>query len=502
MENIIEANKIRCFLQHGANEDLLRNITEFQKESVPGFEVVIYVLTPDSLKLPALPDNVGVIEVDGFQSVSMLKKILTYVNDSDKIVFYHQTLPLRFAYRGLPRLAQAMDISEMGIVYADYQVEKDGSIIPHPVIDYQEGSLRDDFDFGPLMMYSGEALSLVISRMKENYSFAGFYDLRLRISQYMRLIRLPEFIYTVSETDSRKSGEQIFDYVNPKNREVQVEMELACTQYLKNTRGWLKPEFDEVNLHAGTFPVEASVIIPVRNRAKTIRDAVESVFSQITAFDFNLIVVDNHSDDGTSDILKELSLADPRLIHVIPSRHDLGIGGCWTTAVMHQSCGRFAVQLDSDDMYSGDDTLQTIVNAFYEEKCAMVIGAYRMVDFDLNELPPGIIDHKEWTPDNGRNNALRINGLGAPRAFFTPVLRETGFPNVSYGEDYAVGLAISRRYRIGRVYRPVYLCRRWNDNTDASLSVEQVNAHNLYKDRLRTIELLTRRAENKRYNRY
>jgi hypothetical protein len=353
-----------------------------------------------------------------------------------------------------------------------------------------------------LMMYSGNGLSMVMHQMKENYSFAGFYDLRLRISQYMPFLRLPEFIYTVSESDSRKTGEQIFDYVNPKNREVQVEMERVCTQYLKNTRGWLKPEFDEVDLHEGTFPVEASVIIPVRNRAKTIRNAVESVFSQITSFNINLIVVDNHSDDGTTDILKELSRVDRRLIHLTPDRHDLGIGGCWTTAVMNESCGRFAVQLDSDDLYSGDNTLQTIVDAFYEQQCAMVIGAYRMVDFNLNELPPGIIDHKEWTPDNGRNNALRINGLGAPRAFFTPVLRKIGFPNVSYGEDYAVGLAISRHYQVGRVYRPLYLCRRWDDNTDASLSVGQMNAHNLYKDRLRTIELWTRRAENRRYNRY
>jgi glycosyltransferase involved in cell wall biosynthesis len=247
--------------------------------------------------------------------------------------------------------------------------------------------------------------------------------------------------------------------------------------------------------------VEASVVSPVRNRVKTIRDAVISVLGQLTSFDFNLIVVDNHSTDGTSKILEDLAKMDSRLIHLIPERDDLGIGGCWTAAVMHESCGRFAVQLDSDDLYSGDDTLQTIVNAFYEQKCAMVIGAYQMVDFDLNELPPGIIDHREWTPDNGRNNALRINGLGAPRAFFTPVIREIGFPNVSYGEDYAVGLAISRRFRIGRVYRPLYLCRRWDDNTDASLSVEQMNAHNLYKDRIRTIEVWTRRAENRRYNR-
>ncbi len=502
MENIVKANKIRCFLRHGANDDLLENIAEFIKDQVPGFEVMIYVLTTDAIRLPSLPEDVEVLEVDGFQSTGMLKKIGPLINHSDKLIFYHETRPFKFSYRGLPRLVQSMDVFGMGIVYADYQEEKDGVITPHPLIDYQDGSLRDDFNFGPLMMYSGDIFPFVAREMKGNFSFAGLYDLRLRISHYNRVLRLPELIYTVSESDSRKTGEQIFDYVNPKNREVQVEMEMACTQYLKDNGYWLKPEFDEVDLNKGTFPVEASVIIPVRNRAKTIRNAVESVFSQITSFDINLIVVDNHSDDGTTDILKELSQVDRRLIHLIPERYDLGIGGCWTTAVMHESCGRFAVQLDSDDLYSGDDTLQTIVDAFYEQQCAMVIGAYRMVDFDLNELPPGIIDHKEWTPDNGRNNALRINGLGAPRAFLTPVLREIGFPNVSYGEDYAVGLAISRRYQIGRVYRPLYLCRRWDDNTDASLSVEQMNAHNLYKDRLRTIELWTRRAENIRYNRH
>lgn len=501
MESNSKAKKIRCFLRHGPDEGLLGNIAEFLKDPVPGYEVLIYVLTTDAKQLPSLPEEVEVIEVDGFRTTAMLKKVAPLVNYWDKIIFYHETRPFKFTYRGLPRLSQAMDVFEMGIVYADYQLEKEGVITPHPVIDYQDGSLRDDFDFGPLMMYSGNIFSFVVREMKGNYSFAGLYDLRLRIAHKNRLLRLPEIIYTLSESDSRKTGEQIFDYVDPKNREVQVEMELVCTQYLKDNGYWLKPVFDEVDLKEGTFPVEASVIIPVRNRAKTIRDAVESVFSQMTTFDLNIIVVDNHSDDGTTDILKELSRVDRRLVHLIPERQDLGIGGCWTTAVMHQSCGRFAVQLDSDDLYSGDDTLQTIVDAFYEQQCAMVIGAYQMVDFDLNELPPGVIDHKEWTPDNGRNNALRINGLGAPRAFFTPVIREAGFPNVSYGEDYAVGLAISRRFRIGRVYRPLYLCRRWDDNTDASLSVEQMNAHNLYKDRIRTIEVWTRRAENRRYNR-
>jgi hypothetical protein len=328
MENIVKGNKIRCFLRHGANEDLLSNISEFFKDPVPGFEVMVYVLTTEILRLPPLPENIEVLEVDGFQSSGMLKKTASLVDHSDKVIFYHETRPFKFAYRGLPRMAQAMDVLEMGIVYADYQLEKEGVITPHPVIDYQDGSLRDDFDFGPLMMYSGNIFSFVVREMKGNYSFAGLYDLRLRIAHKNRLLRLPEIIYTLSESDSRKTGEQIFDYVDPKNREVQVEMELVCTQYLKDNGYWLKPVFDEVDLKEGTFPVEASVIIPVRNRAKTIRDAVESVFSQMTTFDLNIIVVDNHSDDGTTDILKELSRVDRRLVHLIPERQDLGIGVC------------------------------------------------------------------------------------------------------------------------------------------------------------------------------
>ncbi|MFO8001931.1 MAG: glycosyltransferase family A protein, partial [Marinilabilia sp.] len=319
----------------------------------------------------------------------------------------------------------------------------------------------------------------------------------LKISQNYRLFRLPEFLYTEMETDTRRSGEKIFDYVDPKNREVQVEMENACTTHLKDIGGWLEPSFKKVAFDEQEFPVEASVIVPVRNRAKTIEDAVRSVFEQKTSFSFNLIVVDNHSDDGTTDLLKKLAEEDNRLVHLVPARTDLGIGGCWNMAIMHELCGKFAVQLDSDDLYAGNDTLQTVVDAFYEQNCAMVIGSYQMVNFKLEEIPPGIIDHKEWTPENGRNNALRINGLGAPRAFYTPVLRRIRIPNVSYGEDYAVGLTISRDYQIGRIYKPVYMCRRWEDNSDASLDVVKMNNHNFYKDRVRTMELWARIAKNK-----
>ncbi len=310
------------------------------------------------------------------------------------------------------------------------------------------------------------------------------------------MVRIPELLYTEVETDTRKSGEKQFDYVDPRNRAVQVEMEEACTRHLKAIGGFLKPEFRKVAFDNESFPCEASVIIPVRNRAKTIEDAVESVFSQQAGFPFNLIVVDNHSTDGTTEILQRLAARDARLVHILPERNDLGIGGCWTTAIMDPRCGKFAIQLDSDDLYIDDKVVQTIVDCFYRESCAMVVGSYRMVNFNLEEIPPGVIDHKEWTPGNGPNNALRINGLGAPRAFYTPLLRESRIPNTSYGEDYAVGLRLSRTYRIGRIYDPLYLCRRWDENSDASLDVVKTNNHNLYKDRLRTIELMARKRMN------
>jgi len=334
--------------------------------------------------------------------------------------------------------------------------------------------------------------------MEREYRFAGLYDLRLKISQHHSIMHLPEMLYTETDSDIRKSGEKQFDYVDPGNRGVQIEMEEACTDHLKRINGWLKPEFRSISFDADNFEYEASVIIPVKNRVKTISDAIKSVLSQETKFKFNLIVIDNHSTDGTTDLVKAFAKKDDRLVHIIPERKDLFIGGCWNEGIFHEKCGKFAVQLDSDDLYIDNNVISRIIDAFYDQQCAMVVGSYKMVNFDLDDLPPGVIDHSEWTPENGRNNALRINGLGAPRAFYTPVIRNIGVPNVSYGEDYAVGLAISRHYQIGRIYEPLYLCRRWEGNTDAALDVNKMNAHNLYKDRLRTIELLARIQMNKR----
>jgi hypothetical protein len=391
----------------------------------------------------------------------------------------------------LARMKQVCGDTGAGMVYSDYYEKKGDAIAPHPVIDYQEGALRDDFNFGSVILYSGKAFRDACARMDREYAFAGLYDLRLKISQKYPLIHIPELLYTEVETDTRKTGEKQFDYVDPRNRAVQVEMEKACTDHLRCIGGWLPPRFRDVSFD-DDFEYDASVVIPVRNRVKTIADAIRSVLGQKTKYRFNLIVVDNYSTDGTTEIIRSFA-GDSRLVHIIPGRKDLGIGGCWNEAVFSDRCGRFAIQLDSDDLYIDDSVVTRIVDAFHEQQCAMVVGSYRMVNFNLDEIPPGLIDHREWTPDNGRNNALRINGLGAPRAFYTPVLRKIRIPNVSYGEDYAVGLAISRHYRIGRIYEPLYLCRRWEENSDAVLDVAKANAHNLYKDRIRTIELLARK---------
>jgi GT2 family glycosyltransferase len=383
------------------------------------------------------------------------------------------------------------------MVYADHYIVTNGTAKNNPVISYQQGSLRDDFNFGSVLIYNTSILKEAVAQMTADYQFAGLYDLRLKASQKASLVHINEYLYSEVEQDTRKSGEKIFDYVDPKNRAVQIEMEEACTQHLKAIGGYLAPEFRQIEFNAGDFEFEASVIIPVRNRIRTIKDAIRSVLNQKTTFKFNLIVIDNYSTDGTSEAIDEFA-SDSRLIHLIPERKDLGIGGCWNAGVHHPMCGKFAVQLDSDDVYSDENTLQKMVNAFYEQNCAMVVGTYMMTDFDMNMIAPGIIDHKEWTPENGRNNALRINGLGAPRAFYTPVLREIKVPNTSYGEDYALGLNFSRHYQIGRVYDVVYMCRRWEDNSDASLDVVKMNGHNTYKDRIRTWELQARIALNNR----
>ena len=389
------------------------------------------------------------------------------------------------------RMREHADSTGAGLVYSDYvKMMGADAIAPAPLIDIQAGSLRDDFDFGALVLITPAATEAVLSFRGQEFKTAGFYQMRLAIQRSLPIVRMPQPLYTIAETDFRTSGQKQFDYVNPRNRDVQIEMEAACTEHLRLIDGYLKPGAGtSVNTDEGSFPVLASVIIPVRNRERTIADAVKSALSQQLDGPYNVIVVDNHSTDGTTQILSDLAKADDRLVHIIPERTDLGIGGCWNLAVNDSRCGRFAVQLDSDDLYSGPDTLQKVVDKFREGGYSMVIGSYRMCNFNLETLPPGIIDHKEWTDENGPNNALRINGLGAPRAFFTPIVKQIGFPNVSYGEDYAVAIRIAGEYRIGRIFDELYLCRRWEGNSDAALSPEKVNANNMYKDSLRTEEL-------------
>ena len=413
------------------------------------------------------------------------------------ILIYTKDHPLEMGMFALDRIISVAEDTGADMVYADhYEVVTDaqGQSLrrKHPLIDCQKGALRDDFDFGSVLVFRTTSFRRAVRAMETDYNWAALYDLRLRMK---KIVHINEYLYTEIETDTRKSGEKQFDYVDPRNRAVQIEMEQACTEHLRRIGAWLEPVFKEPDIRefgVQEYPVTASVIIPVFNRIRTVRDAVESALSQKCDFPFNVIVVDNHSTDGTTALLEELAASDDRLVHVVPAKHDLGIGGCWNLAVHHQMCGEYAVQLDSDDVYSGPDTLTKIVNAFREQKCAMVVGTYHMTDFQMNPIPPGVIDHKEWTEDNGRNNALRINGLGAPRAFWTPLLRTINLPNTSYGEDYALGLRISREYRIGRIYDVLYCCRRWEGNSDAALDIERVNANNLYKDRIRTWELEAR----------
>ena len=450
--------------------------------------------TMEGLQATGLVAEIHTVE-NPYSSASI--KEMAAKSQSPYTLLYTKETVLQLGMFALERMIRIMDDTEAGMIYADHYQIKEGKQINAPVIDYQKGSLRDDFDFGSVLLFNTEKLKEAAQRMKADYRFAGLYDLRLKLSQKCELVHMNEFLYSEVELDTRKSGEKMFDYVDPKNRDRQIEMEKACTEHLKEIGGYLEPKFEKIAFEKDDFPYEASVIIPVRNRIRTIRDAIKSVLSQKADFKFNLIIIDNHSTDGTTEAIDEFK-ADERVIHLIPERNDLGIGGCWNQGVHHPLCGKFAVQLDSDDVYKDENTLTTMVRAFYEQNCAMVVGTYMMTDFNMNMIAPGIIDHKEWTPENGRNNALRINGLGAPRAFYTPVLREVKVPNTSYGEDYALGLNFSRKYQIGRVYDVVYLCRRWDDNSDASLDINKMNAHNLYKDRIRTWELQARIAQNKK----
>ena len=426
---------------------------------------------------------------------AVFKKITT-----DYALLLPQTAEIQLGQRALERFLAVASNTRAGMLYSDFFEIKKGERLEHPVNDYQLGSMRDNFDFGGLLLFNVSAVRASLKKYGTlaKLEFAGLYDLRLKLSLNHSLFHIQEFLYTRVASDLRHSGEKQFDYVDPRQQAVQLEMEKVATQHLKRLGAHLAPRFKKIPRTLQTFPVEASVIIPVRNRVRTIAEAVHSAFTQKTDFPFNLIAVDNHSADGTTEKLKGLTAQHPTVQHLIPSRRDLGIGGCWNEAVFSAHCGRYAVQLDSDDVYSGPDTLQRIIEEFRRGDYAMVIGSYRLVNMNLQEIPPGLIDHREWTPHNGRNNALRINGLGAPRAFHTALLRTIGLPNVSYGEDYAVALRLSREYRIGRIYDCLYLCRRWEGNTDAALPIDQINRNDHYKDKIRSMEILARQQINRK----
>ncbi|MCE2617430.1 DUF4922 domain-containing protein [Phocaeicola oris] len=483
---------IDCFIPFADKESTSQTIQLFQ--SCPLIQNIHILYTGETPNI-SLPNHCFLLKVDRLTSSNTMLSISDSVQSSHMLLYFKSTPP-ELSYKALHRMAQHLEDPTAGMAYSNYYEIKDGKVQKHPVIDYQIGSLRDDFDFGPLIMFNSKAFKDAVYDVFEGgdtLPYAGWYAVRLFISIHYRIIHINEYLYSQIEEDLRISGEKQFDYVNPQNQKVQKDMEQACAFFLAEYEADISPIKEKLDLTKGDFEYTASVIIPVRNRVKTIKDAIGSVLSQKAKFKFNVLIIDNHSDDGTTEAIDEFK-ENPLVVHLIPERTDLGIGGCWDYAVNQPNCGRFAVQLDSDDLYSGPTTLQQIVDKFKKEHCGMVIGSYRMCDFNLNTLPPGIIDHKEWTDKNGMNNALRVNGLGAPRAFYTPLIRKIGFPNVSYGEDYAVGLAISRSYKIGRIYIPIYLCRRWEGNSDHALSIEQTNVNNTYKDSIRTRELMIRKG--------
>lgn len=487
--------KINCFIPFENAEQATDTVNELRQNAVCA--KVFLLKTPES---EGSIEGCEEIAIDSLYSSATIKKIAAAA-DAEFALLYTKYNMLRFGPFALERMAKIASDTMSGMVYADhyngdhYSEEGLPTSTKAPVIDYQFGSLRDDFDFGSVLLFCSKCLKKAADAMKADYKHAGLYDLRLKLSQFAQLTHINEFLYSDIELDTRKSGEKMFDYVDPKNRGRQIEMEQACTEHLKEIGGYLAPEFKHIEFSDEEFPVEATVVIPVRTRERTIADAIDSALMQKCDFKFNVIIVDNCSTDRTTEIIKERYGNNPQVIHMIVG--DIGVGACWNLAAHHSQAGKFCVQLDSDDVYEDENTLTTMVNAFYEQNCAMVVGSYTLTDINRNILPPGLVDHREWTPDNGRNNALRINGLGAPRAFYTPVLREVKLPAVNYGEDYALGLNMSRIYQIGRVYKSVYLCRRWDDNSDAALDVEKMNRNNTYKDRIRTWELMARVAMNK-----
>ena len=469
-------SSIECFVPSMSGEDISLTVESFSRSnSFTGVTILSGVSLRSTETLRSMAE------------AASEKYVLIYTKDT----------PLEMGMFALDRIISVAEDTRADMLYADHytlKADEDGSqtLLKHPLIDCQPGSLRDDFDFGSVLVFRRSSLRRAVRSMDKDYEWGALYDLRLRMK---KIVHINEPLYTEIETDNRKSGEKLFDYVDPKNRAVQIEMEKICTDHLKRIGAYLEPVFkdpDPADFEPCDFPVTATVVIPVFNRIRTVRDAVESALNQKCDFSYNVIVVDNHSTDGTTELLQAMAAGNSGLIHIVPARQDLAIGGCWNLAVHDEACGEYAVQLDSDDVYSGPDTLQKIVDAFREQKCAMVVGTYQMTDFLMNPIPPGVIDHREWTPENGHNNALRINGLGAPRAFWTPLLRTINLPDTSYGEDYALGLRICREYRIGRIYDVLYCCRRWDGNSDAALDIARVNANNLYKDSIRTWELEAR----------
>lgn len=485
------SKSISVFILSPKSGDLKEIIKKIHKNTLVK---AIYVNTeiPTEINSSKIKD----LAISDFTKTENLK-IIAKTAKTKYLILINSDTSLLLGQFALERFVSVIKSTNAAILYSDFAEFKNGIKKKHPLIDCQEGSLRDDFDFGNLLFFKTKDFKKAAKKLNKKFQFAALYSLRLKLMAKKPLFRIPEMLYTLAEADGRKTGDKIFDYVNPKNRSVQIEMEMAVTEHLKSIKAYLKPNFKEFSFVKDKFKNTASVIIPVYNREKTIKEAINSVLKQKTDFKFNLIIVNNHSTDKTGEIISVLAQNDDRIVQIIPQRTDLLIGGCWNEAVHNKNCGKFAIQLDSDDLYKDKMTVQQIVDAFHREKCAMVVGSYELVDFDLKEIPPGLIDHKEWTEENGRNNALRINGLGAPRAFYTPILRKINIPNVSYGEDYAVALAISRNYKIGRIYKSLYLCRRWNENSDADLDISVMNNHNIYKDRIRTFELKARIQKNK-----
>ncbi len=469
--------EIDFFYVNGNQQDTIKTIQEIEKTANASLKV-------------------NTFEIEGdFESTEKLIAIADKAT-APFIMIYTKTSPLVPGYLSFERFMQLAQDTQAGMLYADYYEILDGKKSQHPLIAYQKGALRDDFSFGSVLLFPTHIFKQAVASLETKYTMGALYQLRLAVSRIAPIQHINEFLYTEQESDTRLSGAKQFDYVDPRNRDRQIVLEQICTEHLRAIGGYLEPNFKEIAFDAQEFEFEASVVIPVFNRVRTIKDAINSILIQKTDFKFNIIIVDNHSTDGTTEAIREFN--DERIIHVIPERNDLAIGGCWNVGINHELCGKFAIQLDSDDVYSDENTLTKMVGAFYEQQCSMVVGTYAITNFQMEIIPPGIIDHREWTPENGRNNALRINGLGAPRAFYTPMLREITLPNTSYGEDYALGLRFSREFQIGRVYDVVYFCRRWEDNSDAALDVVKTNRNNLYKDAIRTWELEARIQMNQK----